>query len=488
MRSCILLIQILAIDFGASSGRAVLGRFDGKRITLHEIKRFSNDPVAVHGTLYWDVLRLFYEIKESIVIATKTYGDIDSIAVDTWGVDFGLLNEAGELIQNPVHYRDVRTRGIVGELFKKLPKEEGYSITGNQIMEFNTAFQLMSVIKNKPYLMEQARHLLFMPDLFNYFLTGVMQTEETIASTSQLYDISQKAWSPKIIEAIGIPNILGKPVKSGTIIGQTAESLNQELGIAKPIDVIAVCSHDTQSAIVAVPTEQEDFVYLSCGTWSLLGTEMDLPILDKKSMDYNITNEACYGGKVSFLKNITGLFILSECKKQWEREGTGTLHKDPLHKDLLSYEELSQLAEQYDGFDTVIDPEDPLFAEIGNMPKNIRDYCERTDQQPPTEIGQYVRCVYESLGITYRRALADIEDCTGKTYPTIYMVGGGSRSSLFCRIIAKTTGRKVVSGPAEATILGNMLVQLMSKGHVKDVVQAREIVRVSEEITTYSNS
>ena len=466
--------QVLALDFGASSGRAVLGRYDGNKVSLHEIRRFGNDAVNVHGTLYWDVLRLFHEIKESIMTATSVYGQIDSLAIDTWGVDFGLINAQGELIANPVHYRDQRTQGMCEELFKTLPESELYTLTGNQIMELNTLFQLMALQRQQPHLLEQTKRLLFMPDLFNYFLTGNQITEQSIASTSQLYDISQKQWSAKLSNHLNLPDILGEVVASGAVIGQTTAQLNQELGI-EPIDVIAVCSHDTQSAIVAVPTDSQDFIYLSCGTWSLLGTETFAPILSQKAMDHNITNELGYGNRISFLKNITGLFILNQCKQQWDRDG-----------QVYTYEQLSQLASDCADFATRIEPDDALFAGVGNMPEKIRAYCVRTGQPAPTTPGEYVRCIYESLALSYQKALAEIEDCTGKTYPTIYMVGGGSRSALFCQIIADTTGRQVSSGPVEATVLGNVLVQLMSKGYVTDIAHARQIVKQSETIVTYN--
>lgn len=464
--------HILAFDFGASSGRSVLGMFDGETITLKEIKRFANDPVHVNNTLYWDVLRLFYELKESIVIVKQTYGHIDSIGIDTWGVDFGLIDSYGELITNPVHYRDKRTQGQVTQALTKLSKQELYQATGNQIMELNTAFQLLALKKKQPHLIEQTASILLMPDLFNYFLTGVMLTDETIASTTQLFDPIQKIWAKPLMDKLKLPNLFCKLVKSGTLIGQTTTAINTELAI-DPTDVIAVCSHDTQSAQVAVPSLEKDFVFLSCGTWSVLGTELDAPILNAKASTYNITNEAAYGNRVSFIKNITGLFILNECKKQWDREGQS-----------FSFEELSKQASLYP-CDSLIDPDDPMFSHIGNMPKKIANYCIKTNQSVPEAVGEYVNCIYKSLSVAYHNALREIEDCTGKQYETLYVVGGGSKSAVFCQIIANNINRKVVSGPSEATVLGNMLVQLISKGNIKDLHTARQLVRASENIQTY---
>ena len=466
--------QVLALDLGASSGRAVLGRYDGERVTIHEIRRFGNDAVNIHGTLYWDVLRLFHEIKASMVEATQTYGPIDSLAVDTWGVDFGLLNAQGELIANPVHYRDNRTEGMAELVFATLSKEALYTLTGNQIMPLNTLFQLVAIQQKQPHVLTQTQRLLFMPDLLNYFLTGKQVTEQTIASTSQLYDVSHKQWATALREQLDLPDILGELVPPGTVIGTTTDLLSRELGIP-PMDVIAVCSHDTQSAIMAVPADNDPFIYLSCGTWSLLGTEVSSPILSQKAIDHNITNEVGYDNRISFLKNITGLFILNQCKAQWDREG-----------QVYTYAQLSALAADCGDFSSRIDPEDPVFAQIGNMPQHIRDYCQRTNQVVPSTMGHYVRCIYESLALAYKKALADIEDCTGQTYPVIYMVGGGSRSALFCQIIADTTGRQVSAGPVEATVLGNILLQLMSKGHIADLAHARQIVKRSETIHIYS--
>ena len=306
--------RVLAFDFGASSGRAIIGRFDGENIRLEEIHRFSNDPVQVGGTLYWDVLRLFYEIKQGLTKA-KLAGGFDSVGIDTWGVDFGLLDEFGCLVENPVHYRDLRTSGMIEEVFKTVPKEELYERTGIQFMELNTLFQLVSLKKYRPHILERTSRMLFMPDLFAYLLTGRMQTEYSIATTSQMVDIKTKDWAYDLLERLGLPkDILTPIVPSGTPNGELSDAICDELGLEK-VPVISVCGHDTQSAITAVPSGEESFAFLSSGTWSLFGTELPAPIVNETSLEINITNEGGYGGATGLLKNIIGLWLIQESRR-----------------------------------------------------------------------------------------------------------------------------------------------------------------------------
>lgn len=311
-------VKVLALDFGASSGRAIIGSFDGEKISLKEIHRFTNDPVILLDTMYWDVLRLFHDIKIGLIKA-KQEGEIKSLGIDTWGVDFGLLNKDGKLLENPVHYRDARTKGMMEKVFAKLDKDTVYSITGNQFMELNTLFQLMALKENQPELLQKAETLLLMPDLLNYFLSNEKCTEYTIASTTQLLDAKNKTWSSEIIENLDLPkNIFTKIVQPGTKIGKLSKQISEELGINE-IDVIAVAGHDTQSAMVAVPTQEDDFIFLSCGTWSLLGTELKTPIINETSASLNITNEGGADNKTSFLKNIIGLWLIQESQlKEFE--------------------------------------------------------------------------------------------------------------------------------------------------------------------------
>lgn len=466
-------IRALAFDFGASSGRAILGTFDGKKISLSEVHRFTNDPVDVRGTTYWDVLRLFYEIKQGIIKA-KLAGGFDCIGIDTWGVDFGLLDEFGCLLENPIHYRDLRTKGLVEESFKTIPKEEFYKKTGIQFMELNTVFQLYSLRLQRPHILEKAKRLLFMPDLFAYMLTGNQQTEYSIATTSQLVDIETKDWAYDVMDKLGIPKDLFTPiVPSGTVSGMLAKDVCEECGV-DPVPVISVCGHDTQSAISAVPSSEKDFAFLSSGTWSLFGTELDAPIVNEKSLSMNVTNEGGFGDVTGFLKNIIGLWLIQESRRQWAREG-----------QQYSYADLEKLALEAKPFQCFIDPDAPEFVPRGNIPERVRAYCEKTGQYVPQTVGEIMRCIYESLAMKYRQTLEKISDCTEKTYNVIHVIGGGTKDTLLCRMTANACGVPVKAGPIEATVLGNLAVQLIASGAVKDISEARQIIAESEDVRTY---
>ena len=465
--------KVLAFDFGASGGRAMCGNFDGEKITIEELHRFSNDPVILSGTMYWDVLRLFFEIKQGLIKAKKC-GHIESIGIDTWGVDFGLIDREGRLLENPVHYRDARTEGMLEESFRLIDKKRFYEITGNQFMEINTAFQLLYLLKNRKELLERADKMILMPDLFNYFLTGEKKAEYSIASTTQLLDAKKGNWSDEVISALGLPKeIFPEIVPTGTKIGQLSDEICEELGLDK-IDVIAAAGHDTQAAMVAVPAAEDDFIFLSCGTWSLLGTELEAPIINEKSEFYNITNEGGYGRKTSFLKNIIGLWCIQESRRQWIREGQE-----------YGFGELEKMAAAAEPLKCFIDPDAPEFTPAGNIPERIREYCRRTGQEAPETIGEVVRCINESLAMKYRQAVEEIKDCTGKDYRTIYIVGGGTQSALLCQFTANACGCRVSAGPVEATVLGNVALQLMATGEIGSLKEAREIVLRSQDIKTY---
>ena len=465
--------KVLAFDFGASGGRAMCGTFDGEKITIEELHRFSNDPVILNGTMYWDVLRLFFEIKQGLIKAKKC-GHIESIGIDTWGVDFGLIDSEGRLLENPVHYRDARTEGMLEESFHLIDKKRFYEITGNQFMEINTAFQLLYLLKNRKDLLERADKMLLMPDLFNYFLTGEKKAEYSIASTTQLLDAKEGKWSDEVISALGLPKeIFPEIVPTGTKIGQLSEEICGELGLDR-IDVIAAAGHDTQAAMVAVPASEDDFIFLSCGTWSLLGTELEAPIINEKSEFYNITNEGGYGRKTSFLKNIIGLWCIQESRRQWIREGQE-----------YGFGELEKMAAASEPLKCFIDPDAPEFTPAGNIPERIREYCRRTGQAVPETIGEVVRCINESLAMKYRQAVEEIKDCTGKDYQTIYIVGGGTQSALLCQFTANACGCRVSAGPVEATVLGNVALQLMATGEIGSLKEARKIVRRSQDIKIY---
>lgn len=465
--------RVLAFDFGASSGRAIIGCFDGDKITLEEVHRFSNDPVSVGGTVYWDVLRLFYEIKQGIIKA-KIAGGFDSIGIDTWGVDFGLIDSEGKLMENPVHYRDARTAGLVDEAFKTMPKEKLYGITGIQFMELNTLFQLISLKKYRPWMLERADKMLFMPDLFGYMLTGKMCAEYSIASTSQLIDLDKRTWSKEILDAFGIKESVFAPlVQPGTVLGELSKEVCEECGV-DPVPVISVCGHDTQSAITSVPCEDGDFAFLSSGTWSLFGTELDKPIVNETSMNINITNEGGFDGSTGFLKNIIGLWLIQESRRQWKREGKE-----------YSYADLEKLALAAEPFKCFIDPDAPEFVPHGNIPERVREFCRKTGQYVPETVGEIMRCIYESLAMKYRLTFEKLRECTERDYPVIHVIGGGTKDGLLCQMTANSCDRTVKAGPIEATVMGNVAVQLMSDGSVKNIGQARKIVAESSELKTF---
>ena len=465
--------KVLAVDFGASSGRVMLGSFDGKKIELEEVHRFANEPVFLHDTMYWDFLRLFHEVKQGILKAKRT-GKIQSISVDTWGVDFGLLDGDGRLMESPIHYRDARTQGMLEKSFEKIEKERFYQITGNQFMEINTAFQLLALKEKRPEFLRRADALLLMPDLFLYFLSGEKRSECSIASTTQLFDMKQRTWSSEVIQKLGIPqHLFQKVIPSAVKVGTLQKSICRELG-AEQMDVIAVAGHDTQCALAAVPSVEKEFLFLSCGTWSLIGTELDAPVMNEAAQRYNVTNEAAYKNKISFLKNIIGLWLVQESRRQWMREGQE-----------YSFSELEQLAADAEAFSCLIDPNAPEFAPAGDIPGRIRIYAEKTGQKVPETVGAVVRCINESLALQYRTAKEEIEACTGKTYTKIHMVGGGTQSRMLCQMTADACGCPVAAGPVEATVLGNVILQFIASGDIRDLKEARTILANTENVEWY---
>lgn len=465
--------KVLAIDFGASSGRAIIGNFKNDKIEIEEIHRFANDPVKLNDTLYWDFLRLFFEIKQSL-IKSKKYGKIESMGIDTWGVDFGILDKFGNLIENPVHYRDERTDNILKDVFEKIDKDELYNKTGNQIMNINTAFQLFALKNKRPDLFERIDKILLMPDLFNYFFTGEKVSELSIASTTQLFNQKDKKWDKDVIEKLALKeNIFANVVASGTTLAPIKDDIVKELDIHK-FNIISIAGHDTQSAVVSVPTEDDDFVFLSCGTWSLMGTELNEPIINDKSIKYNITNEIGYEEKTTFLKNIIGLWLIQESKRQWAKEGQE-----------YSFSELESLANKAEGFKCFINPDDEIFVHPGNIPSRIKEYCNEKFGVEPKEIGEIVRVINESLAFKYKNALEEIKDCTGKKYNSIYMIGGGVQSNLLCQMTANACNCTVYAGPIEATVLGNIAIQLIANGKIKNMKEARKIIKNSFDIKVY---
>ena len=465
--------HVLAVDFGASSGRVLLGGFDGSFLDLQEVHRFSNDPVILGDTMYWDVLRLFYEIKQGLLKA-KGMGNAESIGVDTWGVDYGLLDRKGTLLGNPIHYRDGRTAGTLQESFKYLDKKTFYETTGNQFMEINTAFQLMAAGRQMPETLKQAETLLLMPDLFRYFLSGEMGSEYSIASTTQLFHMREKRWAVEVMKKLGIPGALFQPlISSGTFTGKLRAGLTEELGIPQ-MKVAAVAGHDTQSALAAVPAKEQDFLFISCGTWSLVGTERKEPVIGHLSQQYNLTNELGMEGRYSFLKNITGLWMVQESRRQWIREGRE-----------YSFGQLEDLALKAHILESLIDPDAPEFLAAGNVPERIRSACQRTGQPVPETVGELVCCMDQSLALAYRKALEEIQQCTGTVYDKIYMIGGGTNSRLLCQMTANACGIRVIAGPAEATALGNAMAQYLAAGEFSDLQQARACLTSSVTLMEY---
>ena len=466
--------RVLAFDFGASSGRAMLATLENGKIDLKEIHRFGNDPVEVNGTLYWDVLRLWFEIRQAITKANAE-GGFDSIGIDTWGVDFGLLDKKGQLLMNPVHYRDTRTEGISDEIFENIiSKDDLYMKAGIQYMRFNTIYQLSYLVKEYPWLLEKADVMLPMPDLFAYFLTGEKRSEFTITSTSNLMDPQKKEWDLELCEKLGIPtHIFPKMIRPGEQYGLLRPELCEELG-CKPVPVIAVATHDTASAVVSAPASDKDFVYISCGTWSLFGTENECPVITEASAAADFTNEGGYGGTTRFLKNIMGLWLIQESRRQWIREGED-----------VTYAMLEKEALVEEPFRSFINVDDPAFETPGNLPRRVRAYCEKTGQPIPETRGQVMRCIYESLAMKYRRTFLQLQELTGKTYHSIHVVGGGIKDTLLCRLAADAVGAKVLAGPAEATATGNAAVQFISLGELSDLWDARATIARSIDLKVY---
>lgn len=470
------MLKLLAFDYGASSGRAILGKYNGEKLLLEEVHRFANEPVMVNGTLHWDILRLFHEMKQGIGKCVQNGdGDFASIGVDTWGVDFGLLGPAGELLGNPVHYRDERTDGMIGEACKIVPREKIYQNTGTQIMPINTLYQLLAMKRACSPLLEQADTLLMMPDLLNYFLTGEKASEFSIASTTQMFDWETMEWSRDLVKKLGIPGeILPAILAPGSVMGNMSMRVRKELGMHGNVPVIAVAGHDTESAMMAVPTDKTGSAYLSCGTWSLLGIERNGPIINDATYALDFTNECGYGGKVSLHKNIMGLWIYQECRRTWNKESKST-----------DYKQLEIQAKETKAFAAFIDPDDPIFLAPGNMPDRIAEYCIRTGQEVPKSRGAIVRCILESLALKYRMTLEELEKITGTAIPVLHIVGGGCRDELLCRFTANAIGRPVIAGPVEATAIGNILCQMLASGELRSMDEARCIVRQSFPTTGY---
>lgn len=467
--------NFVAFDLGAESGRAMLGRFDGKRLSLEEAHRFPNGPVRVFDSLYWDVLRLWDEMRRGLAAARRAGGEIASLGVDTWGVDYGLLGRDGSLVENPYHYRDPRTNGVMEKLFAVVPREQVFEQTGIQFMQLNTLYQLYATKLQRPHLLEQARTLLMMPDLFHYWFTGRTAGEYTIATTTQFYDAQRSTWACAMLERLGLPaGILPEIVPPGTKLGPLLRPVAEETGVGQ-IPVVAPASHDTGSAVAAVPAEGTDWAFLSSGTWSLLGAEVEHPIINQQTLAANFTNEGGAWGTIRLLKNISGMWLLEECRREWAREGAN-----------IGYAELLEAALQAKAFAAILDPDDPSFLTPGAMPAKIAEFCRRTGQPAPDGKGSIARAIFESLALTYRTVIETLERILGRKLRRLHIVGGGSKNGVLCQFTADATGLEVIAGPEEATAIGNVLLQAMALGELKTPTEARELVRRSYQLRTYA--
>ncbi|MGD0805616.1 MAG: rhamnulokinase family protein [Candidatus Bathyarchaeia archaeon] len=466
--------RYLAFDLGASSGRAILGELsDDDKLVISELHRFPNGMVEDDGHLRWDSGRLLAEIYMGMRRCGK---DPTSIGIDTWGVDYALLSRDGSLLELPYAYRDARTEGVVECFAAKMSLSSLYRRTGIQILPFDTLFQLYAAVRDEPESLRSASRLLMMADLFNYQLTSVPASEFTLATTSHIYNPWEGAWDEKIISTLEVPRRLFQEIiEPGKILGELTPDARAKTGLGK-VSVATVACHDTGSAVAAVPADSDDFAYISSGTWSLMGIESQKPIINKASNRYNITNEGGVNHTFRVLKNIAGLWLLHECRRAWESYRS------------YSYDELVALAEASEPHVAIIDPDWAGFLNPPSMPEAIATYCKKSGQEPPQSHGETTRVVLESLALAYRHTLTQLEQASDNRIRRIHIVGGGSRNRLLNRLTADATGRSVHSGPAEATAIGNLLVQAMAGGRVKDLPQLRRIVRDSTEIKEYEPS
>lgn len=448
--------DFLAFDIGATSGRAALGTLKGSGFEMREIHRFPNPMVELHGRFYWDIYYLYNALIESLTICARQGVRPCSIGIDTWGVDFGYVAVDGTLTGLPRAYRDPYTDGAPEEFFKRIPKEEVYRRTGIQVMPFNSLFQLFRAGQESFVPREMAERILFVPDLLTYMLTERMVCEYTIASTSQLLNPETRKFDYGLLESVGVsPALMCPVVMPGTVVGRLSEPIARQTGVGE-IPVIAVAGHDTASAVAAVPATSPDFAYLSSGTWSLMGIEVERPIINEASFKHNFTNEGGIEGTTRFLKNITGMWILERCRERWRRNGSA-----------YSYDDMVRMAES-SGFPSLINPDDPRFANPEDMPREIAAYCEETGQPVPASDADYVRCVFYSLANRYKEVLEMLKSMSPRPIERLHVIGGGSRNDLLNQLTADAIGIPVLAGPSEATAIGNCLIQAKAAGLLSD--------------------
>jgi len=465
----------IAVDLGAESGRVMLGSITDGRVSLAETRRFGNGPVEEGGSLRWDFERLLSEIKAGIGQAVEAAGGkVQGIGVDSWGVDFGLIGADGQLLEKPYHYRDSRTNGMMEKAFEIMPKRQVYEHTGIQFMQLNSLYQLLAMRLAKSDVLAQTKRLIFMADLFAYFLCGKAFGEYTLASTSQMMDMKTGRWSEAIFENLSLPlEIMPEVVMPGTVVGELTEEVAAEIGCAK-IPVIAVGSHDTASAVLGVPAGSGNWAYLSSGTWSLMGVELPRAVVNDKTFGYEFTNEGGVENTIRLLKNIMGLWLVQECKRQWQRDGQD-----------LSYDDLTRMASEAEPFFAHVDCDCSDFLAPGNMPARINKHLSDTGQRPTDDKGQMVRLVLESLALKYRSVLGAMEDAADRAIDVLHVVGGGIKNELLCQFTADAIGKKVITGPIEATASGNILMQAKATGQIASMAEARQIVRNSFELKEY---
>ncbi|HEX8295681.1 MAG TPA: rhamnulokinase family protein [Chthoniobacteraceae bacterium] len=465
----------IACDLGAESGRVILGRLRDGKVTLEEIHRFPNGAVKIAGSLRWNILRIFEELKLGVRKVAAMNLSVEGLSVDSWGVDYVLLGAGQPMLSLPYQYRDARTDSTYAAALESPGRELIFAETGIQFMQINTLYHLIAELEQSPRLLEIAEQFLTIADYLHFLFSGVAAIEESLASTTQLYNPVARAWSQRLIETFGFPSKIFPPlVSSGTRLGPLLPEMAAELG-AGPIEVIATCSHDTGAAVAAVPALGEDWAYLSSGTWSLIGVELPQPLISEEARLHNFTNEAGFGGTTRFLKNIIGLWILQECRRTWALAGQE-----------FNYATLNLQAEQAESFRSLIDPNDARFLKPDRMPEKIAAYCRETGQPEPETPGQFARCIFESLALLYRRTLEELQQVTGKKINRLHIVGGGSQSTLLNQFAASAIGRPVLAGPLEATAAGNVLIQAIALGHLESLSALRGVVRDSFTIAEYA--
>jgi rhamnulokinase len=466
----------LAFDFGAESGRAVLGTLEDQIITLDEIHRFNTGMVKIDNHFYWNIYRFYEEVIKAITYCINSHHiQPESIAFDTWGVDFGFMAEDKTLIRIPYAYRDPQTADAMPDYFENvMSPRKIYSITGISMQAFNSLFHLHALRRNRDRALHSAYRLLFIPDIFNFLLSGALTTEFSFATTSQLFNPVKGDWDEALLSSVGMDkSIMNKIVPPATIIGNLKTDIAKSVG-AELIKITAVCSHDTSSAIVAVPAEGDDWAYISSGTWSLMGVELKEALINDLSFKYNFTNEGGADNKICFLKNIMGLWLLQQCRNSWLKSNNS-----------INYDELISLSQFTRPFKAFLDPDYMGFYNPADMPFTIDDFCLKTRQEIPQNIGEYVRLILESLAFKYRMTLDQLKDVTGISISRIHIIGGGAQNKFLCQFTANATGLTIIAGPAEGTAAGNVLMQAKALGYLKNLKEIREVVRNSFSFTEY---